>query len=74
MKYTKTITLITTLLCFLQGQGLALAQDNPNQYNTFILLSGTDYATTPSEPYTKIATHSCGSEPPTGSTVTMVTN
>ena len=72
MKYTKTITLITTLLCFLQGQGLALAQNNPNQY--FILLSGTDYATTPSEPYTKIATHSCGSEPPTGSTVTMVTN
>ena len=67
MKYTKTITLITTLLCFLQGQGLALAQNN-------ILLSGTDYATTPSEPYTKIATHSCGSEPPTGSTVTMVTN
>ena len=29
MKYTKTITLITTLLCFLQGQGLALAQNNP---------------------------------------------
>ncbi len=28
---------------------------------TFILLSGTDYATTLSEPYTKITTHSCGS-------------
>lgn len=37
MKYTKTITLITTLLCFLQGQGLALAQNNPNQYNYLYL-------------------------------------
>lgn len=37
MKYTKTIALITTLLCFLQGQGLALAQDNPNQYNYLYL-------------------------------------
>ena len=37
MKYTKIIALITTLLCFLQGQGLALAQDNPNQYNYLYL-------------------------------------
>ena len=37
MKYTKTIALIITLLCFLQGQGLALAQDNPNQYNYLYL-------------------------------------
>ena len=39
MKYTKTIALIITLLCFLQGQGLALAQDNPNQYNYVDLTS-----------------------------------
>ena len=37
MKYMKIIALLTTLLCILQGQGLVVAQNNPNQYNYLYL-------------------------------------
>ena len=73
MKYTKTIVLITTLLCFLQGQGLALAQDNPNQYNYLYLTIRNGLCDNSIRTIHKDR-NSCGSEPPTGSTVTMVTN
>lgn len=37
MKYIRTIALLTTLLCFLHGQGLVFAQTTPNQYNYLYL-------------------------------------